>query len=505
MADNSSNNKRIAKNTMFLYVRMLFALFVSLYTSRVVLKTLGVNDYGTYNVVAGFVSMFGFINATLSSSMQRFYNYEGTRYGQTGYYNVYCSGLVIHALLALLLFFVLESFGIWYVNKVMIIPAGRLFAANIVFQTSVISLIFVLLQIPYVGAILAVEKMDFYAIINIIDVVLKLVAVIFLPYLPYDKLVVYGILFLFITLFNFAIYFTYSKKIILKFRFKKPSERNLYHSILNFSGWNMIGTFAFLLKGQGLNILLNAFFGTVINAARGIANQVNSAISGFSANIFMAFRPQIVNSLAEGNFTRCNLLLFTESKICFCLFLLLMTPFALEIDYILNLWLGKDVPSYTNVFSLLVCADSLVCSLNTPISQVAYATGKIKKYQINSSVVNLCLLPVCWFCLLLGFDATAVFFITLFFSVINQFVCVVSLKKVFEFSIIAYFKKVIFPCMIATVIIPIIPFMIRCFIPSSFSRLFIIAVATILVFIPYVSFVVLNKIERRQILNFIRK
>ena len=210
--DNSINNKRIAKNTTFLYIRMFFVLVVTLYTSRVILNTLGVEDFGLYSVVSGFVSLFGFLNATLTASMQRFYNYELGKRGDEGLQLVYSTGLIIHVIIALILLVILESIGIWYINNIMVIPVGRLFSVNVVYQSVVLSMILIVMQIPYLGAIMAYERMDYYAVISIIDVILKLLIVLVLPIIPFDKLITYAILLSLISIVNFACYFVYSKR-----------------------------------------------------------------------------------------------------------------------------------------------------------------------------------------------------------------------------------------------------------------------------------------------------
>lgn len=483
---------------------MLFVLLVSLYTSRVVLNTLGVEDYGVYNVVSGFVAMFSFLNATLSSSMQRFYNFEGTKNGGQGWQKVYSNGLAIHIALGLVLLVLLESFGLWYVNRIMVIPAGREFAANIVYQASIISMILVVFQIPYTGALMADERMGFYALVSVIDVSLKLLSVMALPFLPYDKLVVYGMMFLGISLFDFLAYFIYAKRKVLRFRFVFSFDREMLKSLLSFSGWNLLGTFAFMLKGQGVNMILNSFFGTVINAARGVAYQVNSAITGFTGNLSVAFRPQIVNSYADSDTRRCTGLMFFESKVCYCLALMLITPVALEIDYLLDIWLGQGVPQYTNIFAILVLLDSLVCTLNAPVTQVVFATGEIRKYQIYSSIVNLLLLPACYVFLKLGYEASSVFVITIVVSVLNQIVCLWAMKKVYDYSVTDYLKQVILPCAVATVLVPLVPYIVRLGMDSSFLRFLAVGLATLLVLVPVVLFVVLNREERTVIMDKIR-
>lgn len=459
---------------------MIFILFVSLYTSRVVLNTLGVEDFGVYNVVAGFVSMFSFFNATLSSSMQRFYNFEGTNDAENGCHRVYCTGLIIHFILAGIILLLLETVGLWYVNTVMVVPDTRLFAANIVYQTAIISMILVILQIPYLGIIMAAEKMDYYAVISISDVVLKLMAIIALPYLPFDKLIIYSIIICLISLIDFVCYFAYAKKRLLTKRPEWKIDTGVYKSLMSFSGWNLLGTFAFLLKGQGLNMLLNAFFGPVVNAARGIAYQINSAVSSFSGNISVSFRPQVVNSYAEENYSRVQTLMFSESKICFVLVMVLMCPIIFKIDYILDLWLGI-VPAQTNIFSVLVLVDALICTLNTPCSQVVFATGKLKYYQIASSVINLCLLPVCLVMLLAGLNAISVFVATIVFSLLNQIVCVWQAQRVFAFSVGDYIKKIILPCSLMMVLLPVILFPLARALPDNFASLLLLIIADVII------------------------
>lgn len=505
MTDNSKNNKRIAKNTAFLYIRMVVVLVVSLYTSRVVLNTLGVEDYGIYNVVAGFVSMFGFLNVTLSSSMQRYYNYEGAKKGDIGCTEVYVTGFIIHIVLCAIILLILESLGVWYVNSIMVLPEGKQFAANVIFQLSIISMILVIMEIPYTGAIMAYEKMDFYAAISIADTFLKLVAIIALPYIPYEKLIVYGILVFSITLFDFILYYVYAKRHFSVLHLGKCFSKPLFMSMISFSGWNLLGTFAFLLKGQGLNMLLNFYFGTIINAARGVAYQVNGAINGFSANIATAFRPQIVNAYANNDFPRTKQMMFIESKVCFALLALLMTPVILEINYLLKIWLGESVPNYTNIFTVLVLIDSLICTLNTPCTQVAFAVGNLKKYQIVTSIVNLCLLPASWFCLFLGMNSISVFIATIVFSIINQIICIILLNELFPFGIKDYIKDVILPCFFLMICIPIMPLLVHYILSEGFIRFVIVGLVDVLLGITLTFILVFNKKEKNYTINIILK
>ena len=500
-----ANNKKIFKNTMFLYIRMLFVLIISLYTSRVVLNTLGVMDYGVYDVVGGFVSMFGFLNATLSSSMSRFYNYEGGIRGEEGVREVYTAGLFIHIIISVSVLLLLETFGMWYINNVMVIPVERLRAANLVFHFSVFSLLIVILQIPYVSAILSYEHMDYYAIVSIIDVVLKLIIVILLPHIAYDKLISFALLFAFLPVISFVLYYFYVKGHFKAIRVDRRINRGLFKQFLSFSGWNLLGSFAFLLKGQGLNMVLNVFFGPLINAARGVANQVYSAISGFSQNVSTAFRPQIVDSYSKGEDCRTKVLMFTESKVCFCLVLILITPLIITMDYVLSLWLGKAVPDRTNIFTSLLLIDLLACTLNTPCTQVAFAVGRIKWYQIVSSSINLLLLPVCLLFLKLGFSAESSFVITILFSCINQLGCLIVLNRMFSFDLGRYARQVLLPCLLVTLLLPVIPYLVYQTIEHTFASLVLVVVLDIVIAAPLMYFIVLDSSERELARGYLHR
>lgn len=481
MSDNTDNNSRIAKNTLFLYARMVMVLIVGLYTSRVVLNVLGVSDFGIYNVIAGFVALFSFLNATLSSSLQRYYNYEGGRRGEDGYKSVFVVGFRVHLILALIVVLILESFGLWYINSIMLLPEDRLYAANVLFQFSIISLAIIIIQVPFSGIILAKERMDFYAGMSIIEVVLRLILIILLPYIKYDKLIVYAGIQLFITVLSFVIYVFYTKS---RFDYLKVSgkvDQALLKSILSFSGWNMIGSFAFLLKNHGVNLILNVFFGPVVNAAKGVATQICGAIMGFSNNISMSFRPQMIGSYATGNIQRTYNLFFTQSKVCYCLILMLITPVILEMDYLLHIWLGNAVPDYTNIFATLVLIDAMIGTLNSPVTQVVYATGKIKSYQVYSSIVNILLMPACWLLLKMGCAAWTAFLMTIVFSVLLQVVCLFVLHQVFEFRYSDYFHNIIIPCGAMTLLVPILPLLLTFFLEDSFLRLVLISLLSLIV------------------------
>ena len=501
-----ANNKRIAKNTAFLYIRMLFVLFVSLYASRVVLRTLGVVDFGVNNVVAGFVSMFAFLNSTLTNSIQRFYNFELGKNGVTGMQKVYQTSILIQIVLAVITLLAVETIGVWYLETKMVIPADRIVAARWVFQCAVAGLVFVIMGIPFSSAIMAYEKMDYYAIVGIIDAVLKLALVFALPHIPHDKLIMYGCLTLTVNILNFLLYFVYSKIKFKELMFKVVYYKDMFKSMLSFSSWNVVGTFANMLKGQGLNMILNIFFGPIVNAARGVAYQMMNALQGFTANIVVAFRPQLVQSYAVGNYQRVKNIFFSESKISYILMYALVVPIIIEMPYLLELWLGKGaVPDYTVPFANLVLLNMLFSTLNTPCTQVIHATGKVKTYQMVYSVLITSILPISWVVLKLGGNPSSVFVVSLMMTIINQIVSLFIVRKVFEYSIKEYVKAVIIPCAIISVLLPIVPFLITKYMETSFLRLAVVCALDIILTIAISYAFALNSSEKNMVLTSFKK
>lgn len=503
MSDNSSNNKRIAKNTAFLYIRMIFVLGVSLYTTRVVLYVLGIEDYGIYNVVAGFVSMFAFLNSAMTNTTQRFYNFEKSSTEGTALTVVYNTALQIQGLLAIVLLFLLETVGIWFINNQMVIPGDRLAAANWVFQCSGLSLILLVMQIPYSAAIISHEKMDYYAVVSVIDVFLKLAVVLILPYVPFDKLAFYGITSVLVSLLDFLLYYYYAKCNFAEIRLNRIFAKRKFKEMLSFTGWNVFGSFAFMIQGQGLNVLINTFFGPAINAARGVAFQIQGAISGFSENVATAFRPQLVSSYAEENYDRTRSLMFSMSKFCFVMVCVLSIPIAIEIEYILDIWLKGVVPEYTTIFTILVLINMLVNSLNMPISQTVQATGIVKNYQLVRSIIVTATLPLAWIALKAGANPVSVFVITILITILNQPVSMIILRKNFVYSFRDYTKVVIIPCTLFFSLNTALPFVIHSLMEPSFVRFCIVGLASALMSIVLTYMVILSRSEKNVIQNFI--
>lgn len=475
--DNGQGNRRIAINTVFLYIRMLIVLFISLYTSRVILRILGAEDYGIYNVVAGFVSMFAFLNTSMSNGIQRFYNFslgKGTKVEYT-ISEVYSMAFFIQAIMTIVTILLVESFGIWYLETKMVIHPDRMFAARCLFQFSIVSMIILMMQIPFSAAVMAYEEMSYYALIGIVDVLLKLIICLLLPVINADKLVLYGLLLLLVTLIDFLLFFVFAKTKFKELQLKIRFEKNLFSSMFVFLGWNILGTFAFMMKSQGLNLVLNVFFGPIVNAARGISSQIMSALQSFSSNIVVAFRPQLVQSYAAGNYCRTRNIFFKESKITYILLLAMTIPVMIEIEYILNVWLGKDIiPDYTITFTILVLINMLISSFHTPLTQVVHATGRMMTYQIVISIIICSIIPISWLCLKLGCSPNSVFVVSLVITTINVITSLIIVHSLFKFKYSDYMRKVIIPCLITTVITPVLPFSVHLVLPSSFWRLTIV-------------------------------
>lgn len=498
-------SERIAKNTIFLYFRMMLVLLVSLYTTRVVLNALGVVDYGIKNVVAGFVSMFAFLNTSMSNGIQRFYNFKLGKEGEESLTKVFNIALLIQGMLALVVVVLLETIGLWYLNTKMVIPIDRMPTAFWIYHFSVISLILVIMQIPFSAAIMAHERMDYYAIVSIIDVFMKLGFALYLPYVEYDKLMIYGIYTLGISIMNFLMYYVYCKIQFRSLVLKLQYHKDLFREMLSFSGWNIFGTFAYMLKNQGLNVLLNAFFGPVVNASRGVSGMIGNAIHGFSSNIIISFRPQIVQSYAGGDTQRVKKLMYSLSKLSYFMLYMLSMPIIIELPSILYFWLGDTIPEYTVSFSVLMLVIMILSALNTPLSQVVHATGRMKNYQIGTSLVICVILPLAWLVLRLGGDPNTVYYVSLTMTIINQAVCMILLKKVFKYSIIEYLKEVIRPCVIVTVLATILPLILHYIIPSALLRIVAVAGVGIVGTSLLTYYVAFNEYEKTIILKFVHK
>lgn len=504
MPDYSAANKRLAKNSVFLTIRMVIVLAISLYTTRVVLRVLGVGDYGVYSVVCGFVAMFSFLNTSMSNAIQRFYNFELGKNGETGANRVYCNALYIQIFLAIILVVLTELVGLWYLHNKMVIPDGRKLAAEWIFQLSILSFVFIIMQAPYAASVMAHEKMDFYAVVSIVDAVLKLGIVLILPLLSGDNLIWYGILVSLISVINFLLYFIYSKHNFPEIKFKKGLDRSLFNHMLGFSGWNLFGSFSNVMKEQGINLVINFFFGPVVNAARGVATQVNGGLQGFVTNITMPVRPQVVQSYAQGNLGRTMRLTYSISKLSCCFLLMMAIPISIEIDYVLQLWLGENIPDHAGLFTIIIFLTSLVNNLNSATSGVVHATGRMKDYQLWGSLISISSVPIAFILLKLYPIPELALLSVVVCSALGHFVCLFIVKSLVGMPIAEYFKEVLCPIVMVFVLSTLITFPVHLLMEMGFLRLCIVAFVSVVSVGMSLYFLALNVNEKTMVRQMIK-
>ena len=452
----SDNNKRIAKNTLFLYFRMLFLMGISLYTSRVILNTLGVVDYGIYNVVGGIVAMFGFINGSMSSATQRYITFALGKGDKKRLQTVFSTTLQIHTLIAGIIVLLGETIGLWFLYNKMQIPVDRMDAAFWVLQSSIISAVIMIVSVPYNADIVAHEKMSAFAYISILEAVLKLAIVFILVVFAFDKLILFAILILAIQILIRFCYSIYCNKHFEETKYKHVWDKSLFMEMSGFAGWSLFGNLSAVLFGQGLNILLNVFFGPVVNAARGVAVQVQGAIQQFVGNFQMALNPQIMKTYAKGELSEMHKLMFRSSRFSFYLLFFLSLPVLFETKFILTVWL-KTVPENTVVFLRIMICTSLIYTIANPLIIANQATGKVKVYQAVCGTILLMILPVSYVCLRLGCPAYAVFVVHFVMESIAQLARMIMLRPLIGLRIRDYicniYNKVLI-VVVASVVLP---------------------------------------------------
>ncbi|MBR4325190.1 MAG: oligosaccharide flippase family protein [Bacteroidales bacterium] len=437
----TSSTSRIAKNTLLLYFRMLLTMGVSLYTSRVILNALGIEDYGIYNVVGGVVAMFGILSGSLSAAISRFITFELGKGDLDKLKRIFCTSVNIQVILIAIITILMETVGIWFLNNKMVIPEERLAAANWVFQFSVITFALNLLSVPYNAVIIAHEKMSAFAYISIVDCTLKLIVAFIIAYNPFDRLVYYGLLIMIVGLINRMMYAIYSKRHFEEATYRMIFDKGLMKEMFGFAGWNFIGTSSSLLRDQGGNLLMNLFFGPVANAARGIAMQVHTAVSSFTSNFTTAVAPQITKSYASGEKDYMMKLIFQCTKFSFYLVLLIAQPVLLATSYLLELWLGQ-IPDYSVNFVRLSMILILCDSLSHAITTAASATGNIKKYQLVVGGCQSLNFPLSYLWLYFGAKPECVFIVAIIISIICNMLRVLMTRKLVDLPIYQFLHDV---------------------------------------------------------------
>jgi O-antigen/teichoic acid export membrane protein len=457
---------------------MLFTMTISLYTSRIILVTLGIEDYGIYNVVGGVVIMFGFLNSAMASSTQRFLTFELGKSDSLRLKQVFSISVTSHIIISLIVLVLSETVGLWFLNAKLTIPPERLMAANWVFQFSVFTAVLTILSVPYDAAIIAHERMNVFAYISLIEVILKLLVVYLLQLFGFDKLVLYAILVFFISLILRVIYGMYCAKNFKESHYYFFWEKKLFIEMTGFAGWNLMGVFAGIGYGQGVNILLNIFFGPIVNAARGIAFQVMGAINQLVTNFQIAVNPPITKLYANKDDKNMYKLIFASAKFSFYLLLLFIIPLFIETEVVLSIWL-KNVPEYTVSFTRLVLIDILICSLSGPLQILAQATGKVKNYQLIVSIVLLLNLPISYLLLKMGHSPQSTFIVSIILSIIALFARLLVLESLIEFPIKLFFRKVVLTSIIVTICAIPLPLYLQNIISHNLAKFFLVGVGTV--------------------------
>lgn len=503
MNNNTENNKRIAQNTLLLYCRMLFLMAVSLYTSRVVLNALGVEDFGIYNVVGGVVAMFSVLSGSLSAAISRFITYELGKGNLKNLNKIFSSTVSIQFGLAGFVILLAETIGLWFLNVKMNIPEMRMEAANWVFQFSIFTFAINLISIPYNACIIAHEKMSAFAYISILEAIGKLTIAYLIIISPIDKLTFYSILMCLVSLIVRFTYGSYCKRHFSECSYHFVWDKQLLKHIFSFAGWNFIGATSAVLRDQGGNIIINLFCGPAINAARGIAFQVNNAINQFVVNFMTALNPQITKSYAIGNKEYMMTLIFQGARLSFYMLLILSLPILLNTHYILELWL-KTVPEHTSIFVQLVLIFTLSESISQPLITAMQATGRIRNYQIIVGGLQLMNLPISYMLLRWGEAPETVIIVAICISQCCLMARLILLRKMIGLSIKKYIKEVYINTILVTVLSAIIPFILITNLKESHFNFFLSCVVTFICIIIIIYHVGCNKNERKLIKNKIK-
>lgn len=501
--DNIQDNRRLAKNTAYMYLRMGITLVVGLYTSRVVLRVLGVEDFGLYNVIGGIIAMFMFLNNAMVNTTSRFITVKLAKGSLQEQQDIFNMSLLIHVLIAFVVLLFGESIGLWYVHNKLVVPNGREFAAMWLYQLSVVSCVVSIIIVPYNAEVIAHEKMNVFAAIQIIDVVLKLLIVIVLQYTPFDKLIFYGTLLAGVSILDFAMCFVYCRKRFPETRLAYYWNRSVFKEMMNFAGWAIVGNFSYLFYTQGLNLMLNAFCGPAVNAARGIAVQVESVVKQFANNVQVSINPQILKTYATNEMERMHTLVCASSRYCFFLLLFISLPIILEADFLLNLWLG-EVPEHTVNFIRIILVVVLLDAFINPMFTANLATGKLKQYYIPVFSLSFSFMFITFFAIKLTRIPEIVFLCYFVLSFLGVIIRIFVMNKQIHLTPSTYIKKVIFPSVTVTILSVIFPSATYIFVAGEWARFLLTLSASMFSVGVVVYFVGITNVERQFVNQFVK-
>lgn len=502
MTEISSNNKRIAKNTLMLYIRMGLGMVVSLYTSRIVLQTLGVEDYGIYGVVGGVVAMFSFLNTTMARATSRFLTFEMGKNNKERLKITFSSALIIHIGIALLVLILAETVGVWFLNNKLVIPEGRMGAAHWVLQLSILGTMVGITQVPYNATIIAHEKMDVYAYVELIDVFLKLGIVYILYIGDFDKLILYAFLILVVSVIKAMIYRLFCIRYYEESRFKWVWDKEIMKPMLSFSGLNLYVSMCFTARTQGTTFLINIFFGVISNTANNIATTVDGVLNGLAYNIITASQPNIIKSYSQNKLDEMQNTMRNSIKFSTLFFTLIAIPFYFETPFIIKLWLGQ-VPYYVVSFIRIALIINFIRLINSVITISLDATGNIKLYSIMTGTINLIALPVSFLLFKIGYDAQFAYVVCLLSFILILTTNIYLLKQQIREIRLHSILLDILQLLLIVIISILLGKLLYTYVPSGIYRLISVIICNTIVVSLLTYFIVLNKDQRKYVNEFI--
>lgn len=490
--------KLILKNTLFLYFRQFLLLIISLFSVRILLQALGTEDYGIFNVVAGVITMFSFLSMAMATASQRYFSFYLGKHEYDYLNKIFNTTFEIYLLIIILIIIIAETFGLWFVNNKLVIPNNRIIAANILYQFTVIQFVFTILVSPYMACIIAHEEMNLYAYVSIVEALFKLVIVFLLKILNFDGLVLYGLFLSIASFLVFIIYMFYCSKHFSECKIKFCFESKIFYELCSYSGWNLFGCLVVVVRNQITNILINLYFGPVINAAKALSNQVSYTITSFGQNFTTAMRPQIIKTYANNEIEECLNLVYKGCKITFFLMYIFSLPLFMEMDFVFKIWLG-NLPEYTVLFTRIMLIDVLFDCLNYQIMTYVHANGDLKLYSIVVGIVLLLNFPISLVALKLGAPAYAVLVISLILTFLAMIVRLFIVKHIAVFSICNFLRKVILPCLLITVISFGTTYCLYKVISNEIVRFFCVVIFSVIINVLLILLFGLNKNERHLI------
>ncbi|MDR0955016.1 MAG: polysaccharide biosynthesis protein [Rikenellaceae bacterium] len=492
----ASSSKRIAQNTMLLYLRLVVVMIINLYIVRIVLNALGSEDYGIYNVVAGVITMLGSVSSVLATATQRYYSHAIGENRKNRLQDIFSASINIYAILSIIIILLGETVGLWFINTQLVIPAERMVVANWVYQFSIFSFISTIIQIPYSAAVIAQEEIGVFTIVTTVECILKLLSALLLLIIPFDRLIIYGFTLFVIHLLTLIVYMIIGHSRYEECHYHKRTDKKLYKEMLSFSGWSFFGSVAGVGMQQVNTILVNIFFGPIVNTARAIALQLNSAFTVFSSSFILAVKPPMIKSYAQNSYTYLNTLFNISNKFIYYCLLVLCIPMMLEMDTVLNLWL-KTTTEQTVLFSKLIIIYTLIMSLNNPITTIIQATGHMKGYHVPVEIFTLLCVPATYILFKLGYPAYTTFIAMIVSAFLAHIVRLICLKKYYKpFSVREYLISFVLPAAIITAIAYLLCNWVHNSVTDKIPRLTLVALSSIITIGSFVWLIGMTKIER---------